>query len=247
MTDIRVFPDSAALAQAAAERVVSLVTDAVSARGRFSIGLSGGSTPRALYTLLASDETARRIDWGHVHVFWSDERCVAPDHSQSNYRMARETLLDQVALPKGNVHRMRGEIDPVQAADDYEQALHAFFREPVGQQHLPQPRFDLLLLGMGDDGHTASLFPGTPALREPLRWVVENRVEKLDAWRITLTPVAINAAAAVVFLVTGEDKAATLRAVLKGPRQPEKYPSQLIHPDHGDLTWMVDAAAAAQL
>jgi 6-phosphogluconolactonase len=246
MSDIRVFPDSAGLAQAAAERVVSLAAEAISARGRFSIGLSGGSTPRALYALLASDGMAR-IDWRHVHLFWSDERCVAPDHSQSNYRMARETLLDRIALPDGNVHRMRGEIDPSQAAAAYEQELHAFFREPAGQQRLPQPRFDLLLLGMGNDGHTASLFPGTPALREHLRWVVENRVEKLDAWRITLTPVAINAAAAVVFLVTGEDKAVTLRAVLKGPRQPEKYPAQLVHPDHGDLTWMVDAAAAAQL
>jgi 6-phosphogluconolactonase len=247
MSDIRVYEDPAALARAAAERIVSLATEAVGARGRFSIGLSGGSTPRALYTLLASGEVAPRIDWAHVHIFWGDERCVPPDHSESNYRMAREALLDHVPLPEGNVYRIRGEIDPAQAAVDYEQVLHAFFRQPVGLANLPQPRFDLLLLGMGDDGHTASLFPGTAALREQSRWVVENHVEKLGAWRITLTPVAIHAAATVVFLISGGNKAATLRAVLKGPHQPEKYPSQLVQPEHGDLIWMVDAAAAAQL
>jgi 6-phosphogluconolactonase len=247
MSDIQVFPDAAALARAAAERIVSLATEAIGARGQFSIGLSGGSTPRALYTLLSSDEVGPRIDWEHVHVFWGDERCVPPDHGESNYRMAREALLDHVPLPESHVHRIRGEIDPARAAADYEQVLHAFFRQPVGRADLPQPRFDLLLLGLGDDGHTASLFPGSAALREQSRWVVENQVERLGTWRITLTSAAINAAATVVFLISGKDKAATLSVVLKGPRQPEKYPSQSIQPTLGDLIWMADAAAAAQL
>jgi len=247
MDDIQVYDDPDALAQAAAEYVVSLAAEAIGAREQFSLSLSGGSTPRALYTRLASAEVASRIAWGHVHVFWGDERCVSPDHRESNYRMAREALLDHIPLPEGHVHRIRGEIDPAQAAADYEQELLAFFHPPVSQTNLPQPRFDLLLLGMGDDGHTASLFPGTAALRERSRWVVENRVEKLGVWRITLTPVAINAAATVVFLVSGESKAATLHAVLKGPLQPDKYPAQLVHPANGDLIWMVDAAAAARL
>jgi 6-phosphogluconolactonase len=247
MSDVQIYPDSAALARAAAERIVSLAGDAIGVRGRFSMGLSGGSTPRALYTLLASKEVAPRIDWAQVHVFWGDERCVPPDDSESNYRMARETLLDHVPLSESNVHRMRGEIDPGQAAADYEQVLRSFFRRSAGPKNLAQPRFDLLLLGMGDDGHTASLFPGTAALHERTRWVVENHVEKLDAWRITLTAPVINAAATVIFLVSGEAKAATLRAVLKGPHQPEKYPSQLVRPEHGDLIWMVDTGAAALL
>jgi 6-phosphogluconolactonase len=244
MSDIQIYPDSAALARAAAERIVSLAGEAIGARGRFSMGLSGGSTPRALYTLLASNEVAPRIDWAHVHVFWGDERCVPPDDSESNYRMARETLLDHVPLPESNIHRMLGEIDPAQAAADYEQVLRPFFRQSTGPKNLPQPRFDLLLLGMGEDGHTASLFPGTAALHELSRWVVENHVEKLGAWRITLTAPAINAAATVIFLVSGGAKAAILRAVLKGPHQPEKYPSQLVKPENGDLIWMVDTAAA---
>ncbi|HVO69233.1 MAG TPA: 6-phosphogluconolactonase, partial [Aggregatilineaceae bacterium] len=150
MSEIQVFPDSAALARAAAERVVSLAAEAIGALGRFSIGLSGGSTPRTLYSLLASGQIAPRIEWEHVHVFWGDERCVPPDHGESNYRMAREALLDHVPLPASHVHRIRGEIDPAQAAADYEQVLHAFFGQPVGHTRLAQPRFDLLLLGLGD-------------------------------------------------------------------------------------------------
>jgi 6-phosphogluconolactonase len=205
------------------------------------MGLSGGSTPRALFRLLANPDFAPRIDWSRVHIFWGDERCVPPDHQDSNYGMARETLLDHVPLPEDNICRIRGEIDPQQAAAEYEQVLRIFF------SNADTPRFDLLLQGMGDDGHTASLFAGTQALYERTRWVIENYVPKLEMWRITLTVGAINAAAHVIFLVTGQNKAATLREVLNGPHQPEYYPSQLVQPADGELIWMADAAAAARL
>jgi 6-phosphogluconolactonase len=239
MENVEVYPDAAALARAAAESVIALAAEAITARGRFSIGLSGGSTPRALYTLLAAPEFAARVDWPNVHVFWGDERCVPPDHPDSNALMAREAWLNHVAIPASQIHRMRGESDPDQAAADYEQVLRAYFAQG--------PRFDLLLLGMGDDGHTASLFPSTAALHETSRWVAPNYVEKLNTWRITLTPPAINSAANVRFLIAGESKAAVLRDVLRGPYQPEQYPSQLVRPASGRLVWMVDTAASALL
>jgi 6-phosphogluconolactonase len=241
MDNVKVVPDAAALAQTTAEFIVTLAADAIRARGHFSIGLSGGSTPRRLFELLATDDFAPRIDWANVHIFWGDERCVPPDHPDSNYQMAQVTLLAHVPLPEGNIHRMQGEIDPAQAAARYEADLRDFF----GTERLP--RFDLLLQGMGDDGHTASLFPGTAALSERDRWVVANHVQKLDAWRITLTVPVINAAAHVVFLVSGSSKAETVRAVLQGPHQPNTLPSQYIQPHDGQLLWMVDAAAAALL
>jgi 6-phosphogluconolactonase len=243
MNHIEIFRDPAVLAHAAAERLVSLSVEAITARGQFSVGLSGGSTPRALFSLLATDEFAARMDWAQVNIFWGDERNVPPDHPNSNYRMAREALLDHVPLPEENTYRMRGEIEPEQAAAEYEQILRVFF----ARQNPLLPRFDLLLQGMGDDGHTASLFPGTRALYEQTRWVLENYVPKLAMWRITLTPVAINAASNVIFLVSGRSKAEPLHAVLRGPYQPEKYPAQLIRPVDGQLIWMIDEAAAALL
>jgi 6-phosphogluconolactonase len=242
MTKIDVFSDKEALLRAVAERIVVLAKGMIAAQGQFSIGLSGGSTPRPLFELLATNEFASRLDWANIHVFWGDERAVPPDHADSNYRMTREALLDHVDLPETNIHRIRGEIDPVQAAAEYEQVLRVFF-----DQAAKLPRFDLLLLGMGSDGHTASLFPGTDALREKTRWVRANYVPKLDAWRITLTLPAINAAAQVWFLVAGQSKAETLQAVLHGPRQPQIYPAQLVQPDEGELAWLVDAAAASLL
>lgn len=241
MPDIQILPDAAALARAAADHVAMLAAGAMAERQRFSLGLSGGSTPRALFMLLASAGFAGQIDWSRVHVFWGDERCVPPDHLDSNYYMARETLLNHVPLPEANIHRIQGEMVPAQAATDYERDLQSFF----GADDLP--RFDLLLQGMGDDGHTASLFPGTTALRERKRRVVENYVPRLGVWRITLTVPVINAAANIVFLVEGANKASTLRAVLQGPYQPDVYPSQFIQPANGHLLWMVDQAAAAQL
>jgi 6-phosphogluconolactonase len=238
---VETFPDPLALAQAAAERLLALSTDAIATAGRFSLGLSGGSTPRTLFELLASSAFASQIEWPRVHLFWGDERCVPPDHADSNYRMTRQVLLDRIPVPAENIHRICGELSPTEAAVEYERDLKTYF----GSDALP--RFDMLLLGMGTDGHTASLFPGTSALREDSCWVVENYVAQMDAWRITLTAPAINAAANVCLLVAGAEKAETLRHVLQGPHQPEIYPAQLVRPKNGRLTWMVDAAAAARL
>ena len=157
---IKIHPDPTSLARAAADHFVSLAVEAIAVRGRFAVVLSGGSTPKASYAVLATDERAARVDWSRVYVFWGDERCVPPDHPDSNFRMARQALLDRVPIPSGNVHRMRGELDPAQAAADYQQALLRFFAISSGDT----PSFDLILLGMGDDGHTASLFPGTSAI-----------------------------------------------------------------------------------
>jgi 6-phosphogluconolactonase len=237
-----IYPDQAALSRAAAERIVQLAAGLIATQGQFSISLSGGSTPRLLFELLATGEFSSRLDWAKVHVFWGDERTVPPDHVDSNYRMARETLLDHVDLPERNINRIQGEIKPEQAAAEYEQVLRVFFG-----QDARWPRFDLLLLGMGNDGHTASLFPHTDALYEKTRWVRANYVPKLEDWRITLTVPAINAAAQVWFLVAGEGKARTLRSVLHGSHQPMTFPAQMIQPDNGELIWWLDEAAAALL
>jgi 6-phosphogluconolactonase len=244
MAEVRTYLDAASLARAAADHFVALAVEAIALRGRFAVALAGGSTPRATYELLASDELAPRVDWPRVHVFWGDERCVPPDHSDSNHRMARETLLDRVSLPARNAHRVPGELEPEQAAAAYEHTLRSFFAQ--SSEGL-LPRFDLVLLGMGDDGHTASLFPGTAALRERTHWVVAHYVDKLGAWRVTLTPVAINAAAHVTFVVSGAGKSERLREVLAGPYQPDVLPAQIVQPIDGHLLWLVDAAAAVRL
>jgi 6-phosphogluconolactonase len=236
-TDLHVLPDQDALTATTAGQITLLADAAIRARGQFTLGLAGGSTPRPVYAQLAREAS---LDWAKIHIFWGDERCVPPDHAASNYRMARAALLDHVPLPEANIHRIPGERQPEEAALAYERELRAFF---VGDW----PRCDLLLLGMGDDGHTASLFPGTAALTVQNRWVVENYVEKLDAWRITLTVPAINAAANVIFLVTGADKAEALHAVREGSPLPEQYPSQLVQPGQGSVVWLVDEAAAARL
>jgi 6-phosphogluconolactonase len=238
-THVEVFPAPDALMRAAADRLVDRAGGAVEAHGRFAVALSGGSTPRALYELLATEAYAARIDWPSVHVFWSDERCVPPGDPASNYRMARETLLDRVPVPAGNVHRIRGEDEPATAATAYESELRGFFGA--------NGRFDLVLLGMGEDGHTASLFPRTAAIRETRNQVVAHHAAAVSAWRITLTPVVINAASEVWFLVSGGNKAATLRTAVEGPYDPDAIPAQAIAPRDGELLWLVDAAAAAKL
>lgn len=232
--------DAAALAQTAAEIFQQAAQENIAAHGRFTVALSGGSTPKAMFALLAREPYRSAIDWAHVYVFWGDERCVPPDHPDSNFRMTKESLLDQVPLPPANIFRIAGELDPAQAARDYAATLHRFFQTDSW------PQFDLVFLGMGADGHTASLFPGTVALQaDPNAVVVENYVEKLKAYRITLTAATINHAQAVIFLVGGADKAVTLKAVLHGTYQPELYPSQLIQPLRGKLLWIIDAAASA--
>ena len=233
---------------AAAERFVALATQAIGESGRFVVALAGGSTPKRLYELLATPAYATRVNWSLIHVFWGDERAVPPDDPASNHRLAREALLGRVPIPAANIHRVRGEDVPAHAAAEYEQELREMFVAPQGPPDTaPGRSFDLVLLGMGSNGHTASLFPGLTAVRETVRWVVAEYVAEVSMWRITLTPPVLNAAAHVVFLVSGAEKAATLRRVLEGPVEPDTLPAQAIAPVDGELTWLVDAAAAARL
>ena len=248
--EIETHADAGQLARAAAEHFVKLATQAIENRQRFSVALAGGSTPKALYTLLATDAFRSRLDWCSTHVFWGDERCLPSDHADSNYRMAREALLDHVPLPASNVHRMEGGDEPEAAAAQYERTLRVFFSESdsAESERLQQPgHFDLVLLGMGADGHTASIFPGTVAVCERERWVVAHRVAQLGVWRITLTPVVLNAARGVIFLVSGRNKADRLREVLTRPYEPESLPAQVVKPSAGNLLWLVDSEAAACL
>lgn len=241
MPRLELCTDKPTLARSAVNHFVTRAQGAIAARGRFTVALSGGSTPRAMFELLAQPEYASRVDWQAVHVFWGDERTVPPDHADSNYHMAKETLLDHVPLPDENIYRMRGEIEPQQAAPAYEMQLKTVFGDDA------LPRFDLIYLGMGDDGHTASLFPYTPAVHEQNHWVMAQYVDKLQSWRITLTPPVLNAGRCVIFLIAGADKAARLDEVLNGPHQPDALPAQIIEPTDGELIWLVDEAAAAQL
>lgn len=239
--DIRIFETAADVARAAADYFVETAESSIAADGRFSVALAGGSTPKHTYQLLASDEYRDRLPWSKVHIFFGDERSVPPTHSDSNYHMADEAMLSLLPIPAANVHRMVGEGDAVANASLYESELQTFFDGAVW------PRLNLVMLGMGDDGHTASLFPGTDALREEQAWVVANWVEKLDTFRITLTAPAINHAANVVFLIAGAGKTERLPEVLRGPRDPTRLPSQLIQPPTGKLVWLVDKAAAERL
>jgi 6-phosphogluconolactonase len=246
--DLAVLPSAAALAAAAAERFVAAAGDAIASRGQFVVALSGGSTPRDTYRRLATEALVSRVMWSRVQVLWGDERCVPPDHVESNYRMARETLLDRVPVPAANVHRIHGEDDPATAAGVYEATLRALLRTPAGPPTATAgARIDLVLLGLGDDGHTASLFPGSAAVHEQTRWVMAAHAAAASMWRITLMPAVINAAAEVLFLVFGGAKAGILRRVIDGPRRPEELPAQAIAPSNGRVRWCVDAAAAADL
>lgn len=237
---IRVFNDFEALSEAAAElftlqsRVASLVC------GRFSVALSGGETPRRMYELLATPAYSDRIHWNEVHIFWSDERCVPEDDPRSNALMARQALLNHVPIPAGNIHPMRCAASPTQAALDYEKELKEFFSRQ-------NPNFHLVLLGLGQNGHTASLFPDTPVLNEQDHWVSAVYVEELQMHRLTFTASYINRAEQVVFLVSGGEKAHVLENVLEGPLQPDKLPAQLIAHDKRHPLWLVDRAASHKL
>jgi 6-phosphogluconolactonase len=239
---IEVFPSAEALGIAVAEHIAARAAGAIAAAGRFTLVLAGGSTPRDAYARLATDVLAHGVDWGMVHVLWGDERCVPPADLRSNYRMAKEVLLDRVPIPARQIHRIRGEDHPEQAAADYERELRAL----LGSEGTPAG-FDLVLLGMGEDGHTASLFPRQSALHETARWVVPVYVPEATTWRITLTPVVLNSARNVTFVVSGASKAVRLQQVLQGPFTPEVQPAQAILPRQGRLTWMVDEPAAGRL
>ncbi|HEU0026280.1 MAG TPA: 6-phosphogluconolactonase [Ktedonobacterales bacterium] len=239
---VRVLPDAQAAAHAAAELFVARATDAQAQRGVFHVALSGGSTPRLFHQMLAASPLREQVDWSRIQFFWGDERCVPPDHPDSNYRMARATLLDAVPVPPDHIHRMRGEDNPAAAAQAYEDELRTVFAVAPGEA----PRFDLIYTGMGPDGHTLSLFPHTAALSATDRLVVANHVPQLNSNRITFTSALANRAALVAFVITGADKATALAQVLEGPRDPERYPSQLIAPS-GELLYLLDQYAAAQL
>jgi 6-phosphogluconolactonase len=242
MANVRRFPNSQSLALAAARRFIDLAGNAVEARGQFNVALSGGSTPKAMFALLA-EQFIGDVAWDRVHCFWGDERNVPPSHSESNYRMAREALLDHIPLSAANIHRILAELEPKRAATAYQEEIIAHFNPTLGDW----PRFDLIFLGMGEDGHTASLFPYTEVLQEDESLVVANYVPQLDSWRITMTVPLINAARHVLFLINGQSKAGSLREVLLGKFRPAQYPAQLIVPVDGTLEWYVDEAAASLL
>jgi 6-phosphogluconolactonase len=249
---VRVYRDADELALKAARYFARLADQYCLGCGRFTVALSGGSTPRKMFSLLAAEPFVDTVPWSSIYFFWGDERAVPPGHADSNYGMARETLFDKVPVPEENIFRMRAELpDPGGAAEQYAATLREFFlsdpeatlADPAGYV----PRFDLVFLGMGPDGHTASLFPGTDALYVNDRIVVANFVQKFNTHRITLTAQIINNARNVTFVAAGADKAEALRGVLEGGYQPDVYPSQLIRPRNGTLLWMVDEAAAQLL
>jgi 6-phosphogluconolactonase len=242
---VQIAADPAALARIAADLFVAAARRAVDDKGRFTVALSGGSTPGALYSLLATETTLRaQVPWRQVHFFFGDERHVGPDHPDSNYRTAHEAMLGPMAIGPDQVSRMKGEYPlAAAAAAEYEDGLRRFFQ----LSSTAFPRFDLILLGMGPDGHTASLFPGTRALLQENQLVVANWVGKFYTERITMTAPVLNNAASVLFMAHGEDKAQVLKAVLEGPHEPMQLPSQLIRPRSGALVWLVDQAAASLL
>jgi 6-phosphogluconolactonase len=241
--EIRTLTTPQELFAAAAEEVVRAANEAVAQRGRFTIALAGGSTPKSLYNLLATNARTA-LPWDRMFFFWGDERHVPPTDSDSNYRMADEAMLAKIPVPAANVFRMKTENPEAAAvAEDYEQTLRKFFQLEPGQL----PTFDLILLGMGPDGHTASLFPGTAALQEKSRLVLANWVEKMKTYRITLTLPVLNAARCVIFLVSGTDKAPALHAVLEEDVSGEQYPAKLVQPRQGKVIWLVDRAAASSL
>jgi 6-phosphogluconolactonase len=241
MANVAVFPNRESFVAGAADYVTHVAAAAIADRGFCSIVLAGGNTPRPIYERLAETGRVHQIAWEKVHVYFGDERCVPPDDARSNYRMAREALLDRVAIIPEHIHRIRGEDDPALAALAYEQEIQRVFRT------LQAPAFDLICLGMGDNGHTASLFPGTAVLREHTRWVAQQYVEVMQTWRVTFTTTLINAARHVAFFVEGGGKAGVLERVIAGPFDPDVLPAQLIAPTHGELQWLVDADAAAKI
>jgi len=237
---IRIFSDHESISQAAAELFTSRSRQASIICGRFSVAISGGETPRRLYEILASSPYRERIHWDEVHIFWSDERCVSEHDPRNNAGMARQMLLDLVPIPPENIHPIRCDQPPLQAALLYEKELKDFFKDQ-------NPNFHLVLLGLGGNGHTASLFPHTPVLNEQLRWVSEVYIPELDMNRVTFTASYINQADQVVFLVSGLDKAVVLEKVLEGPYQPHELPAQLIRPNGKQPIWLVDKAASHKL
>lgn len=233
--EVITYPDPTTTIQEAADVFLREAEEAIANKGRFSVSLSGGSTPRALYELLAEPHYAAQVDWSRVDIFWGDERCVPPDHPDSDYGMAKTALLDRLpAYASPQIYRLEGEIQPEIAANRYEQVLRNYFGND------PEQSFDLLLLGLGEDVHTASLFPGTQPIHETSRWVAAHYVPKLSAWRLTLTPPILNRAQTTAFLVTGTAKLPALQHLLHGPYSPDEYPAQIIQPTNDRLLILTD-------
>jgi 6-phosphogluconolactonase len=243
---VRTLADGEAIAQEAAREFVTIARAAIAARGRFTVALAGGSTPKRMYELLAEPPLRDQVDWPKIDFFFGDERCVALEHPESNYGLAWRTLLSKLTLAQDRIHRVPADrADREAASRDYQAEIAKVFGvDPNGEP----PAFDLVFLGMGPDGHTASLFPGTPVLKETQRWVAPTHVEKMPTKdRLTLTTTILNRAHEIRFAAGGADKAAALKQVLEGARNPQEYPSQLIQPISGRLVWLVDRAAAQQL
>ena len=239
--EISIFKDLEVLSRTAANIFVEQASQSIAERNRFLVALNGGSTPTRLFELLATDYR-EKIDWNKVHVFWGDERCVPPDDSGSSYGQARDILLSHVLIPDSNIHRIQGELGPSEASKDYALTLNGFASPP-----LEWPRFDLVYLGMGEDGHTASLFPGSPVDVIELTMPVTAHYQDRPANRVTLTPIVFNEARMIVFMATGEKKAVTLAEVLSERYNPALYPAQRIDPENGKLIWLVDENAASEL
>ena len=233
---IHVYPNKKKLATEAAERVINVIGQATRERGLCNIALAGGKTPREVYSMLATDTYRDQVTWSNLHLFWGDERMVPPEHQDSNFRIVKETLLDHVMIPDENVHRIRGEIAPEKAATEYAELLHNHFKEEV-------PRFDLILLGIGEDGHIASLFPGTDAVEECKRYAVAVFVSRLNTWRVTLTFPVINAAREVFLLVSGRSKADIVRRMISIKQPAKECPASIVIPENGILHWMLDSEA----
>jgi 6-phosphogluconolactonase len=240
--DVRVFRDLEDLSQAAATIFTVASGEAIAGRGRFLVVLSGGSTPLRLYEILSQSPFKGDSDWQHIHAFWGDERIVPLDDPESNYHGAHDLLLSRVPVPAENIHSVRTDLEPEAAAEEYANVLGRYATPP-----LRWPRFDLVLLGLGEDGHTASLFPGSPWDGERPVMAVNAHYQDRPAWRVTLTPPVFNSARRILFLVSGRSKARVLADVLYGEQRPEVLPAQSIHPEEGELIWMVDRGAAGEL
>jgi 6-phosphogluconolactonase len=237
-----IFPDSDTLSRSAAEHIVRIANESIAQRGVFTFALSGGSTPRKLYGLLATDPYKDQIDWSKVELFWSDERSVPPTDAESNYHLAQEVMFSKLNIPADHIHRMPAdEPDHDAASLAYTEEMQRVFATR------DIPAFDLIQIGMGPEGHTCSLFPQQPSLKETSNLVMFVTVPKPPPPRLTFTPPLLNAAHHILFLVTGNDKSEAVAAVLEGPYQPDEYPAQIVHPTNGEVTWMLDTAAAAHL
>ena len=239
--DLRIFHHAETLSRHAAKLFVAQAERSIAERHRFMVALNGGSTPARLFQLLATDHR-EQVEWGRVHVFWGDERCVPPDDAGSNYAQARELLLSQVSIPESNIHRVKGELDPASASEDYARVLKDF-----AEDGFDAPRFDLVYLGMGEDGHTASLFPNSTVHATETVIPVTAHYQDRPANRVTLTQFVFNRARMVVFMATGEKKAIALAEILSDRYNPDLYPAQRIDPTEGELIWLVDEDAAGKL